>query len=49
VDTYLSELESLGFVKMLQRISDPEDNIGQNYRLLNITREGLREISDWEL
>jgi predicted transcriptional regulator len=49
VHSYLSELESLGFIKMLQRISDPEDSKGQNYRLLNITREGLRELSDWEL
>lgn len=44
VDSYLVELSSLGFIKMLQKISDA-DYKGQNYRLLNITREGLHELS----
>lgn len=46
VDNYLGELFSLGLIKMLQRISDAENDKGQKYRLLNITREGLQELSD---
>lgn len=45
VDNYLVELSSLGLIKMLQKSSDAENNKGQNYRLLNITRDGLHELS----
>ena len=45
VDNYLVELSSLGLIKMLQKVSDTENNKGQNYRLLNITSEGLHELS----
>jgi hypothetical protein len=44
VDNYLVELSSLGFIKILQKVSDA-DNKGQNFRLLNITRDGLQELS----
>jgi hypothetical protein len=45
VDNYLVELSSLGLIKMLQKVSDAENNKGQNYRFLNITRQGLEELS----
>jgi hypothetical protein len=45
VDNYLVELTSLGLIKMLQKVSNVENNKGQNYRLLNITRDGLQELS----
>jgi hypothetical protein len=36
----------LAFIKMFQRVSDArENNKGQNYRLLNMTREGPQELS----
>jgi hypothetical protein len=40
----LNELESLGFIKMLQPIDDTKEKKGQAFRLLNITKEGLKEL-----
>lgn len=40
---HLNELNSLGFIKILQPTS------GVVFRLLNITREGLRELADQDL
>jgi predicted transcriptional regulator len=45
VNDYLVELSSLGLIKMLKRTSDVENNKNQYYRLLNITRKGLQELS----
>jgi predicted transcriptional regulator len=45
VNNYLVELSSLGLIKMLKRTSDAENNKNQYYRLLNITRKGLQELS----
>jgi hypothetical protein len=40
----LNELESLGFIKMLQRIEDTREKDGETFRLLNITKKGLEEL-----
>lgn len=41
----LEELESLGLIKMLQPIGDTkEKKDGETFRLLNITKEGLKEL-----
>jgi small nuclear ribonucleoprotein (snRNP)-like protein len=45
VHDYLNELELLGLVKMLQPISDTkEKKDSDTFRLLNITKEGLKEL-----
>jgi predicted transcriptional regulator len=46
VNNYLDELSSLGLIKMLKRTSDEENNKKQYYRILNITRKSLQELSD---
>ena len=41
----LEELESLGLIKMLQPIGDTkEKKDAETFRLLNITKEGLKEL-----
>ena len=40
----LNELESLGFIKMLQPIDDKKKKDNETFRLLNITKEGLKEL-----
>jgi hypothetical protein len=41
----LNELESLGFIKMLQPTDDTkEKRDSDTFRLLNITKEGLKEL-----
>jgi hypothetical protein len=42
---YIHELESLGFVKILPRMNHTADEKGREYRLINITKEGLQELS----
>jgi predicted transcriptional regulator len=47
VNNYLIELSSLGLIKMLKGTDDDaENNKNQYYRILNITRKGLRELSE---
>jgi hypothetical protein len=46
VNDNLHKLSSLGLIKMLKRTNNAEDNRDHYYRLLNITREGLQELSD---
>ena len=41
----IHELESLGLIKIQSRMRDRVDEKGREYRLINITREGLQEIS----
>ena len=40
----LEELESLGFIKMLQPISGTTEKDSDTFRLLNITKEGLKQL-----
>ena len=44
VNDCLNELESLGYIKMLQRIGDTREKDGETFRLLNITKKGLEEL-----
>jgi hypothetical protein len=46
VSRLLVELSSLGLIKMLKRTGDEENNKNQYFRILNITRKGLQELSD---
>jgi hypothetical protein len=46
VNRLLVELSSLGLIKMLKRTGDEENNKNQYFRILNITRRGLQELSD---
>jgi hypothetical protein len=41
----IHELESLGLIKIQSRMRDRVDEKGREYRLINITREGLQELS----
>ena len=41
----IHELESLGMIKIQSRVIGSVDEKGREYRLINITREGLRELS----
>ena len=41
----IHELESLGLVKIQPRMNRTTDEKGREFRLINITREGLRELS----
>jgi predicted transcriptional regulator len=45
-NNYLMELSSLGLIKILKKTSDSENNNDQYYRILNITRKGLQELSE---
>lgn len=42
---YIHELESLGLIKIQQRMNRTTDEKGREFRLINITREGLQELS----
>ena len=42
---YIHELESLGLIKIQQRMNPTTDEKGREFRLINITREGLQEFS----
>lgn len=42
---HIHELESLGMIKIQSRVIGSVDEKGREYRLINITREGLRELS----
>jgi hypothetical protein len=46
VSRLLVELSSLGLINMLIRTGDEENNKNQYFRILNITRKGLQELSD---
>jgi Mn-dependent DtxR family transcriptional regulator len=41
----IHELESLGLVKIQPRMNRTADEKGREFRLINITREGLQELS----
>ena len=41
---YIHELESLGLIKIQQRMNPTTDEKGREFRLINITREGLQEL-----
>jgi Mn-dependent DtxR family transcriptional regulator len=41
----IHELESLGLIKIQPRMNRTTDEKGREFRLINITREGLRELS----
>ena len=41
----IHELESLGMIKIQSRVIGSVDEKGREYRLINITREGLQELS----
>jgi ribosomal protein S19E (S16A) len=42
---YLHELESLGMIKIKPRMNRAIDEKGREFRLINITKEGLQELS----
>jgi Mn-dependent DtxR family transcriptional regulator len=42
---YIHELESLGMIKIQPRMNHATDEKGREFRLINITNEGLRELS----
>lgn len=42
---HIHELESLGLVKIQPRMNHSTDEKGREFRLINITKEGLQELS----
>lgn len=42
---YIHELASLGLIKIQPRMNRTTDEKGREFRLINITREGLQELS----
>lgn len=42
---HIHELESLGLIKIQPRMNRATDEKGREFRLINITREGLHELS----
>ena len=42
---HIHELESLGMIKIQSRVIGSVDEKGREYRLINISREGLQELS----
>jgi predicted transcriptional regulator len=47
---YIHELDSLGLIRIQPRMNRAIDEKGREFRLINITREGLQELSiDQEL
>jgi predicted transcriptional regulator len=42
---YIHELESLGMIKIKPRTNHATDEKGREFRLINITSEGLQELS----
>jgi Mn-dependent DtxR family transcriptional regulator len=47
---YIHELDSLGLIRIQPRMNGAIDEKGREFRLINITREGLQELSiDQEL
>lgn len=42
---HIHELESLGMIKIQSRVIGSVDEKGREYRLINITRKGLQELS----
>jgi Mn-dependent DtxR family transcriptional regulator len=42
---HIHKLESLGLVKIQPRMNQAIDEKGREYRLINITRDGLLELS----
>jgi Mn-dependent DtxR family transcriptional regulator len=42
---YIHELESLGLIRIQPRMNHAVDEKGREFRLINITREGLQELS----
>lgn len=42
---YIHELESLGLIKIQPRVNRTTDEKGREFRLINITNEGLQELS----
>jgi hypothetical protein len=41
---FIHELESLGLIRIQPRMNGSVDEKGREFRLINITREGLREL-----
>jgi hypothetical protein len=41
----LNELESLGLIKLDIQVSGATDEKGRKFRLLNLTKEGIQELS----
>jgi hypothetical protein len=47
---HIHELDSLGLIRIQPRMNRATDEKGREFRLINITREGLQELSiDQEL
>jgi hypothetical protein len=42
---YIHELESLGMIKIQPRMNHALDEKGREFRLINITKEGLQELA----
>ena len=42
---HIHELESLGMIKIQPRVNHSTDEKGREFRLINITNDGLRELS----
>jgi hypothetical protein len=42
---HIHELESLGLIKIQPRMNRTTDERGREFRLINITKEGLHELS----
>jgi Mn-dependent DtxR family transcriptional regulator len=42
---YIHELDSLGLINIQPRMNRAIDEKGREFRLINITREGLQELS----
>lgn len=42
---HIHELESLGLIKIQPRMNRTTDEMGREFRLINITKEGLHELS----
>lgn len=41
----IHELESLGMINIQPRVNHSTDDKGREFRLINITNDGLRELS----
>ena len=42
---YIHELESLGLIRIQPRMNRATDEKGREFRLINITKDGLQELS----
>ena len=45
IHRYIHELESLSLIRIQSRMNRPVDEKGREFRLINVTREGLQELS----